>query len=438
MTDPRYLAAKLLDKTFSSGSYSNLQLNSGLDRYETDDRGRRLCTAIYYGVIQRKLTIDYILAQYCSRPLAKMDSIIVTILRCGVYQILYMDGVPDNAAVNESVALAKKFGKTSASGMVNAVLRNFLRSGKEYKLPKNDIAALSVMYSIPEPFVQSFISDYGRDTAVKFMEQSLDTPKTYLRKNPLKCTDDELKAALGKDIEITGLHEDCFSAGSGDVTSANAFKSGFFHVQDISSQMCCMVLAPTENDCVLDICAAPGGKTFTMAELMKGRGEIHAFDLHEKRVKLIRSGAERLGLANISAKSGDASKFDPNMPLFTKILCDVPCSGFGVIRHKPEIKYKSLSDFEGLPEIQYNIASNALNYLAAGGEMVYSTCTVRRTENEEVVKRLLENHSEIEIVPLPEIFGRKYDNPLTLFPEISGGNDGFFIAKFRKIIDESR
>ncbi len=434
MADPRYTAAKLLDKTLKSGSYSNIQLNSGLERSDLDSQGKKLCTAIYYGVIQRRITLDYILAQYCSRPLSKMDSIIVTILRCGVYQLLYMDSIPDNAAVNESVRLAKQFGKTSASGMVNAVLRSFIRGGKKiFSEPVNDeILQYSVMYSISGELAESLINDYGEEKARRFAEFSVESEKaTFIRRNPLKCTHEELVKALS-DVELFTDDELCYRLESGAVISTNAFKSGFFHVQDISSQLCCEALAPTENDCVLDICAAPGGKTFTMAEMMNGRGEIHAFDLHEKRVKLIREGAERLGLANISAKSGDATVYDENIPKCTKILCDVPCSGFGVISHKPEIKYKSLSEFERLPEIQYNIAQNALNYLAVGGEMVYSTCTVRKAENEAVIERLLKNYPEIELAELPLLRGRKYTNPVTFFPDDFNG-DGFFVAKLKKV-----
>lgn len=434
MADARYTAAKLLDKTLKNDSYSNIQLNSGLERSDLDPQGKKLCTAIYYGVIQRKITLDYILAQYCSRPLGKMDSIIVTILRCGVYQILYMDSIPDNAAVNESVRLAKQFGKTSASGIVNAVLRNFIRGGKKIfaKAEKDDIKRFSVTYSISAELAESLIRDYGEETARRFAEFSAEGEKsTYIRRNPLKCTHEELLKAIG-DVVVSTDDELCYRLEGGAVIGTDAFKSGYFHVQDISSQLCCMALAPMENDIVLDICAAPGGKTFTMAEMMNGRGEIHAFDLHEKRVKLIRDGAERLGLANISAKTGDASVYNKDIPMCTKILCDVPCSGFGVISHKPEIKYKSLSEFERLPEIQYNIAENALNYLAVGGEMVYSTCTVRKAENEAVVERLLKNHPEIELAELPEFYGRKFGNPVTFFPDDFSG-DGFFVAKFKKI-----
>lgn len=430
MSEPRYLAVKLLCKTFRSGSYSNIQLSAGLDSSGLDDRGKRLCSALYYGVIQRRLTLDHVIGGLSSRPLNKLDDAIVNILRCGIYQILYMESVPDNAAVNESVALAKKFGKTSASGMVNAILRNFIRQGKTVKLPGEGIARLSVEYSVPPELAQCLIADHGIAKAEDFLRFSLERPLTYLRMNHLRCTEEELTAAMGG-IALRKIAPNCYVTETGDVTATEAFRKGFFHVQDLSSQMCCMALSPTENDRVLDICAAPGGKTFTMAELMNGRGEIQAFDLHEKRVGLIRSGAERLGLSNITAKAGDASKFDPGLPRFSRILCDVPCSGFGVICRKPEIRYKSLSEFDRLPEIQYNIAQNALNYLQPGGEMVYSTCTVRKAENEQVAERLLREHPEIEACELPELMGRKLGTMSTLFPS-EGFGDGFFIAKFRK------
>ncbi|EWM54628.1 16S rRNA (cytosine(967)-C(5))-methyltransferase RsmB [Ruminococcus flavefaciens] len=429
MTDPRYLAVKLLDKTFGSCSYSNIQLDSGLKNSGLDDRGKKLCSAIYYGVIERRITLDHIIGGLSSRPIAKLDSIVLNILRCGVYQISYMDSVPDNAAVNESVALAKKFRKTSASGMVNAVLRNFIRGGKALILPKDSLKALSVKYSVPEEMAAELAKNYGSEAAEKFLAASLEKSVTYLRRNTTICTEEEFVAALG-DIKAERLTDCCYAAESGDVTATEAFRKGFFHVQGLASQLCCEALAPTEQDRVLDICAAPGGKTFTMAELMKGKGEIYAFDLHEKRAELIRRGAERLHLKNIKAAAGDATKFNPDLPKFTKILCDVPCSGLGVIGSKPEIKYKNISDFAGLPDIQYKIVCNALNYLEAGGTLVYSTCTVRRAENEEVCERLLRDHPEVEAVELPEMLGESFGTMALLMPPKFGS--GFFIAKFRK------
>ena len=436
MTDPRYLAVKLLDKTFRSGSFSNLQLNSGLTESDLDERGKKLCSAIYYGVIQRRITLDYVIDGLSKRPIEKMDSIVVNILRAGIYQLSYLDLIPDNAAVNESVSLAKKFGKTSAAGMVNAVMRNFIRQEKKiYTGDVNNVRALSIVYSCPEELVKSLTNDYGKDFAFHFLVHSVDKPAVYLRRNQLRCTAEELEKAMGGIKLMSGVNpelpECVLVPEGGDVTVTKAFRNGFFHVQGIVSQYCCKALALTENDLVLDVCAAPGGKTFTMAEMMNGRGQIYAFDLHEKRAQLIRKGAERLGLTNIRAAAGDATKFNPELPEFTKILCDVPCSGYGVIGKKPEIKYKPLSDFERLPEVQYSIAENALRYLAVGGEMVYSTCTVRKAENDDVVERLLREHPELEPVELPEIHQKKFGSSATLSP-MYGFDEGFFIAKFRK------
>lgn len=433
MTDPRYLAVKLLNKTFSGKGYSNLQLSGGLENSDMEERDKKLCSALYYGVIERRITLDHIIGGLSSRPVAKLDSAVLNILRCGIYQILYMENIPDSAAVNESVALAKKFSKTSASGMINAILRNFIRNGREYKLPKNPLDAASVKYSAPTELIKALTDDYGRELAENLLEDALTAPSVIIRRNTLLCGEDELIAALGEiTAEKLDFPENAYALGGGDAVATEAFRKGFFHVQDIASQLCCMAVAPTENDTVLDLCAAPGGKTFTMAELMGGKGEIYAFDLHEKRVGLIKKGADRLHLTNIKAAAGDASVFNPKLPKFTKILCDVPCSGLGAIRRKSEIKYKDFADFSGLPDIQYRIAENALNYLAEGGELVYSTCTLRKAENDAVCDRLLAEHGDIiEPVELTGIPGEKFGSRASIFP-CHFGSDGFFIAKFRK------
>lgn len=431
MSDARYLAVKLLCKTFSGGSFSNIQLNSGLKNSDLDDRDRKLCSAIYYGVIERKIYLDYIIGKFSSRPVEKLDNTVLNILRCGIYQILFMDNVPDSAAVNECVSLSKKFGKTSASGMVNAVLRNFIRQGKNIELPDNRSERLSIEYSAPPELVKSLIDDYGESMAENLLSDALGSPPVTVRMNCLKCTETEFIESFGGKAVKNDVLPDCFEL-SGDVTATEAFRKGFFHVQDLASQLCCAALAPTENDLVLDICAAPGGKTFTMAEIMNGKGKIMAFDLHEKRVKLIRDGAERLGLSNIQATAGNATVFNPDLPEFTKILCDVPCSGLGAVRRKPEIKYKDFGDFSGLPDVQYRIAENALEYLAVGGEMVYSTCTLRKAENIQIVEKLLADHPEIEPVRLPEPLGEKFGSYADIFP-CHFGSDGFFISKFRKV-----
>lgn len=431
MSNPRYLAIRLLCKTFSDGSFSNIQLNSGLKNSELDDRDKKLCSAIYYGVIERKIYLDYIIDKFSSRPVNKLDNTVLNILRCGIYQILFMDNIPDNASVNESVSLTKKFGKTSASGMVNAILRNFIRNNKTVELPKNITERMSVEYSAPPDFVKSLIDDYGKDLTDNLLSDALGNPPVTVRMNPLKCTEQQfMESFKGKAIKNDILPY-CFEL-SGDVTNTEPFKKGFFHVQDLASQLCCMALSPNENDSVLDICSAPGGKTFTMAELMNGKGKIMALDLYEKRVKLVQDGARRLGLSNITVSDNDGSVYNPDLPKFTKILCDVPCSGLGAIRRKPEIKYKDFKDFDRLPALQYRIADISLKYLETGGEMVYSTCTLRKAENIYVVEKLLANHDEIEPVVLPEPLGKKFGSNADIFP-CHFGSDGFFIAKFRKV-----
>ncbi len=442
MADPRYIAVKLLDKTFRSGSYSNIQLDAGLKNSDLSPQDKRFCTALYYGVIERKITLDHILTGLSSRPLSKLDSIIITILRCGIYQILYMENVPDNAAVNESVKLAKKFGKTSASGMVNAVLRNFIRNGKKYDMSKNEIERMSVEYSIPAELIESVVNDYGMENAKDLFVDSLGEAPTFIRVNNIGDDEaDEDREFLEKwgdrsFFEKSPLLPHCYKVndkvGLYNLESNDMFIMGLFHVQDLASQLCCAAVAPTENDIVLDMCAAPGGKTFTMAEMMDGKGQIYAFDLHKHRVGLIEEGAARLELSNVKAEARDATKYYDDIPKATKILCDVPCSGYGVIRKKPEIRYKSISDFERLPEIQYKIAENALNYLADGGEMVYSTCTVRKAENEDVVQKLLANHPELELAELPQPLGSVFSGGMAaIFPH-HFGSDGFFIAKLRR------
>lgn len=434
MKKPRYLAVELLNKTFRNGSYSNLQLSSGLDSSGMPERDKKLCSVIYYGVIERKITLDHIVSSLSSRPLNRLDDTILNILRSGIYQLLWMDNIPDNAAVNESVDMAKQFRKSSAAGLVNAIMRNFIRNEKKYVIPSDPILSAVIRYSSPEWLVKSLYSSYGKELAEDLLCDALEKPPVTIRLNNVKSNEEELINYLdGVNAEKFSEIPGCYLLESGDISSSRAFKNGLFHVQDKASQLCCMALGPKEDDRVLDICAAPGGKTFTMAELMNGKGEIYAFDLHEKRVKLIKNGAERLGLSNIQASVGDASVYNQNLPRFSKILCDVPCSGIGVIRRKPEIKYKDPEDFNDLPEIQYKIAENALNYLEIGGEMVYSTCTLRREENDEVIDQLLMNHPELEPIGFLEELGEPFVSyKASIFPKYFG-SDGFFIAKVKKV-----
>lgn len=427
----RFTVLELLNK-MDGKAYSNLILNSALNESSLSERDKGLVSKLFYGVVERKLTLEHIISLYSSKPLHKLDKAVVNILKMGVYQLLYMDNIPDSAAVNESVALTKQCGKSSAGGFVNAVLRSFIRDGKKITFPNDTIKRMSIEYSCSEELVQRLCSDYSTDLVQHLLENSITEYKTYLRVNSLK-TDTK---ALIEEFEKLGVHaeecphaENCISAENlGSVENSELFKSGMFHVQDLSSQLCCKAFSPEAGETVIDICSAPGGKAFTFAEMMNNNGRILACDLHEKRVNLIKSGSERLGITIIKALCNDAKIFNESFPAADKILCDVPCSGFGVIRSKPELKYTELAAVKGLPEVQYDILTTAAKYLKCGGELVYSTCTLSRAENDGIIDRFLSENKNFAPSEIPAFGSYKK----TIFPK-DFDCEGFFISKIRKV-----
>ncbi len=426
----RCTVLELLDR-MDNKAYSNLLLDKGIA--DLSSRDKAFASKLFYGVLERKLTLEYIIAQYSSRPVDKIDHSVLNILKMGIYQILYMDSVPDNAAVNESVSLAAKCKKKSASGFINAVLRNFIRNDKQFELPKDKIERMSIEYSCGKELVKLLCDDYSAEKAEKFLKNSLTPHKIYIRANSLKTAPEMLIEAFDKrgiDAQICSDIPDCISVNDiGSVEQLDLFNEGMFHIQDLSSQLCCQALSPLSGETVIDVCAAPGGKSFTFAEIMKNNGRIISGDVRENRVGLIRKGAERLGISIIEAVRNDAKVFNKNFPKADKVLCDVPCSGFGVIRSKPEIKYNGIERVKVLPEVQYEILSTAASYLKDGGELVYSTCTLSKAENDDVIERFLSEHREFEpSKAVPWLDGNK----LTIFPEYEC--EGFFIAKIRKVI----
>ena len=431
----RTLAAKALIRV-SSGSFSNIVLDSMLEEARLEHRDRAFASALFYGVLERRITLDYLIKRYSSQPLEKLSPEVLETLRLGFYQLLYMNSVPDNAAVNESVELVKRLGFGKASGFVNGVLRSFIRDGKSADFSRlRGERRLSAEYSAPLWLCEKWVSEFGAERTEKALAASLGAPPIYLRVNTTKITAGELVEALRE--------EGVSAAPCGEISSAltidsiapqntKAYKHGLFHVQDISSQLCAAAVGAKSGERVLDVCAAPGGKTFTVAEMMGGAGEVVSCDLHPKRAGLVKSGAERLGLENVRAKANDATVFNENLGKFDRVLCDVPCSGLGVIRRKPEIRFKNPNEIEKLPKIQFKIAATSAGYLKDGGTLIYSTCTLSKEENENVVKRLID---ECGLRPekLPEEL-QKYSKDgfsVTLLPgEIN--SDGFYFAKLRK------
>lgn len=426
MKSSRYYAVELLMKTIQDHSYSNLLLDRTLTASGLSPADKRLCSQLYYGVMERFLTLEHILRCYSKRPPDKLDISVQCILYLGLYQLKYCERIPDRAAVNESVALTKAFRKTSASGFVNAVLRGFLRDGKEIRMPGGRLDAMQVTYSTPKALIRRIEKDRGEAFVRTFLEDSLRPPPVTIRRNPLRA-DAEMETELA--LQPCEQDENAFFAECSDIRSSRAFQQGKFHVQDLASQLCCKALHPQPGETVLDVCAAPGGKSFTLAEYMENNGRLLAFDLHPHRVKLIQDGAERLGLSCVEARVQDASVFSPDIPKADRVLCDVPCSGYGVIRRKPEIRFKPLAEAAALPELQYSILETAARYVKPGGVLLYSTCTVLRSENEEVAERFLNAHPEFEPVPLTE-FG--FSDWNAVLSADYADCDGFFFARMRR------
>ncbi len=436
MADPRLTVVKMLMKMESSEAYSNLLLDHAFNEAELSDRDKAFAAALFYGVLERRLTLDHVIRTNSKIAFEKLDKAAVQILRTGLYQLLYMPSVPESAAVNESVKMCKKLKCFSAQGFVNGMLRSFIRSGKKISyLGISPEKRLSVEYSCPEWLTEKFISEYGMDFAVRALKASVGKPPVYARVNVLRTTTDKVIAELSKHrikaAPYPGLVNCIRLEKAGDIEKCAPFRQGLFHVQDISSQLCCLTLRPVVNETVLDVCAAPGGKSFTLAELMGNNGKLYSMDLHDMRVGLIEDGAARLGIKIITAMQNDASKFNGALPQADRVLCDVPCSGFGVIRRKPEIKYKPPEEFAGLPEIQYRILETSARYVKSGGTLVYSTCTLSRAENDDVADRFAASHPEFMPIVQPVPLSAPGDYKRTYCPDENGG-DGFFTASFRR------
>ncbi|MBR4123861.1 MAG: 16S rRNA (cytosine(967)-C(5))-methyltransferase RsmB [Clostridia bacterium] len=419
MTNQRKLAVSILLKIENDNAYSNLTLASFFKDTDLNNEGKAFVSALVYGVLDRKITLDFVLSKFMKTPIKKTAPFTLCVLRTALYQIMFMDKVPESAAVNEAVKLIKKSKENRNAGFVNAVLRSVLRT--ENLIPQGEsIKDLSLRFSAPEWIVESFVCDYGKETAIKLLEESLKFAPVTLRVNTLKTNTDELKEKLGTKSDDTVFLNSLILEKGFDLANNELYKQGLFHVQDLASQKAISVLCPKPNERVLDICAAPGGKTFTMAELMENNGEIIACDLYEHRVGLIDDGAKRLGINIIKPIVSDAEIFNEALGEFDVVLCDVPCSGLGVIRRKPDIKYKTENDFTELCEIQYKILCNAVKYLKSGGKILYSTCTLRRAENEDIVNRFLNEHNCFKKV-----------TEKTLMPHIDK-TDGFYYALLEK------
>ncbi len=422
----RSLAFSILMKTETEDAYSNIEINKAFAASDIDARGRAFVTNIVYGVLQNKIRLDYIIGQFSKIPMRKITDDVKIILRMGLYQIIFMDKVPEYAVVNESIKLVRKCKKTSSSGFVNAILRGYIRSGVSY--PKDKIKYACTYYSYPE-WLGDFLFEVFGDTAPRLMECGNMTPPFSVRVNTLKISREEF---IGKTRAIPcAICDDGVIMESGfSVSNDDMFKNGYYYPQDEASMMPAKILSPKEGEIVIDVCAAPGGKTTHMAQLMMDKGRIFAFDIYEHKLKLIQDNAKRLGVNIISPVLQDASEIKEDyVALADKVLVDAPCSGLGILRRKPEIKYKRTpEDLVSLSKIQQKILETSAKYVKPGGELVYSTCTINPGENEKVIEKFLENNKTFEIIDL------NFENSpyMKLLPTVHN-TDGFFIAKVRRV-----
>ncbi len=403
MMDARQAAYEAVYSVVYGGAYSNLELGSK----DVLPQERAFATRLTMGVIERKLTLDYIISKFCKKPKPR----VLVILEIGVYQIYFMKKVPERAAVNECVKLAKENALGAYAAFVNAVLRKTAENKIEIEEEED-----WVRYSVPKELLSMWEKDYGSDTVKEFLPNMLKEAPLFVIPNTLRVTEEKLREILKNEgIEAKSVGGALKLDYTGDIAELKEFKEGLFFAEDLSSNSAVRALAPRKGETVLDVCAAPGGKAFTACTLMQGEGSIYAFDIHESRVKLIEDGAKRLGM-DIGAKKQDALEYSTDVPRADKIICDVPCSGYGTARRKPEVKYKGLEEIKELPKIQLKILRNSARYLKPGGRVLYSTCTLNKNENERVVEKFLDENKNFENIEMK-----------TEFPTKEGG-DGFFFA----------
>ncbi len=446
----RDIALEALYAVLHDGAFSNIALNKVLERYQPEKIDRGFITEILYGSLRTLNTLDWILNQYLKKPVDDLPARIGNILRMGVYQLVYMEKVPDSAACNESANLARIHGHAGTVKLVNGVLRNIARNKQNIRFPdtvKDPIKGIALKYSHPEWLVRRLIEEYGPDGAEQFCRANNVIPPNSIRTNTLKTTRTELKEILaGEGVLSTEgrfAPETLIIEGFKSVGSIEAHKSGLFMVQDESSTLVGRALSPKEDNFVIDACSAPGGKSTHMAQLMNNMGHIISADVHPHKMDLIKENGERLGVTIIEPVVLDATRLHEHYEDKADfILVDAPCSGLGVLRRRPEIRWRKNEDqIKELSLLQKQILHSAARCLKSGGVLVYSTCTITHEENLDVINDFLNSHDEFKAdsltgvlseglsgVPGTETLAKGF---IQFLPHVHG-TDGFFIARMKK------
>lgn len=440
MENSRKIAVDIVHSVFTKNAYSNILLRNELKKFNFDDKDKALITEIVYGTIKYKYTIDTVLNSFLKNGIQKLDSYVLNIIRVALYQIRFLDKIPSFAAVNEAVEMTKREHSIGASKLVNGVLRNYLRNtNKNFYNSKNVVEELCFNYSFDKWLVNLFVKQYGITRAEDILKGLNERPATTVRVNPLKISYDEAFDKLieyGYDVEEGYVCPEAIIINKGRSIEDNPlFKEGKITVQDESAMLVAPSMNAKEGYKILDLCSAPGGKTTHFAEIINDEGEIIAFDVHENKLSLVQANAQRLGIKCIKYDKMDATIFNNSLENSSDgVLIDVPCSGLGIIRKKPEIKYsKDLKGIKDIINIQKDIMKNAAKYVKVGGTLLYSTCTLNIEENENNIEWFLKEHQGYVIEPL--FYGANYNfiynrGMVTILP--NKYMDGFFIAKLKR------
>ncbi|MBQ3331584.1 MAG: 16S rRNA (cytosine(967)-C(5))-methyltransferase RsmB [Ruminococcus sp.] len=442
MANVRNIAYNVLYRVLHEDAYSAIAINSAVREEKLSGVDVSFLSALVYGVLERKLTLEYIIRQYSSVRIKKIEAKTLIILYLGMYQLIYMDKVPDSAAVNESVKLCKHLRLYKSAGFVNAVLRHFIRAEKHYDMPdpKDTLRYLSVVYSCPESIIDELLDTYGEELTQRILQGCIGRPPITVRVNTLKTTKQQLisdlKAQAVRAEDVPYLENSLFLSSTGSLEGIPQFRQGHFFVEDAASQLCAEILGAQAGERVVDVCAAPGGKSLYSAIRMENIGEVFSYDIHEHKIRLMQDNAERLGVSIMHTALRNAASDEP-LPECQRMLCDVPCSGWGILRRKPEIRYKTDTNIDNLPKLQYSILCMSAKQLPIDGVLVYSTCTLRKAENHDVIDRFLSEHPDFtgEALSLPDGIDRLIEEDsycLTLLPGVYH-TDGFFIAQLRRV-----
>ncbi len=436
----RILAVQGLLKVESSG-YSNLVLSSLINDGGLNEKEKAFTAKIFYGSIEKKITLNYILQKFITKPLKKLDKEVLAIMQSGLYQIIYMDSVPSFAAINQAVSLCPYFKKSSAKGLVNAVLRKSEKFSFENEKFKNEIERLSVVYSVSEEIIKIISKDYKEKTE-DILKSFLSSHDLHININTTKISVlDYLDLLKENNIEYKKTEiENCISINhSSRITNLIGFKEGYFFVQGFESQYAVFCAEIKKEYSVLDMCAAPGGKSFAAANYLDNTGVVLSLDPNLNRLKLIEDGANRLGFTNINTEKNNGEVYNESYVNYDVVICDVPCSGIGIIAKKPDLRYKNLENINDLVKLQYEILSCAKDYIKKDGRIVYSTCTINKAENEGIINKFLEENKDFKLVK-PKLIPKRsvLENDMVKFiPHFSESEnkyytEGFFVAILEK------